>query len=62
LRITDAKQRRNSGFHKVDEQTKLVFIEVEIEKKLYSGNEDVNVIKISNDNTIRNFYWILQST
>lgn len=35
---TDAKQRIKTGFHKVDEKTKLVSIEVEIKNKLYSGN------------------------
>jgi hypothetical protein len=35
---TDAKQFIKTRLHKVDEQTKLVFIEVEIKKKLYSGN------------------------
>jgi hypothetical protein len=29
---TDAKQRIKTGFHKVNEQTKLVFIEVEIKR------------------------------
>jgi len=35
---TDSKQRIKTGFHKVVEQTIFVFIEVEIKKKLCSGN------------------------
>ena len=35
---TDAKQRIKTGFYKVVEQTKLVFIEVDIKNKLCSGN------------------------
>jgi hypothetical protein len=31
---TDAKQHRKTRFHEVDEQTKLIFIEVEIKKEV----------------------------
>jgi hypothetical protein len=58
---TDAKQCRKTGFHMVNEQTKLVFIAGEINNYILEM-QDVNAVKVSNDNTIRNVYGILQST